>query len=514
MPYVAAGVIRSNWATLIGQGRGAFAYPDSVKDLLTTGRMDPAKACVTCSGCTQIMRDGTMTGCVVRDNEIYGLQYKLGRRLAVDRLRERAQQCQDCEFATCTANCPAQVDVPAFIRAFADDDVKTAYDVLRRSNVLPEMCAYVCPAEVQCEGGCLERIFAEHAVPIRDIQLLVSRIARHEGLTGVRLPATASGRRVAVVGGGPAGLACAIRLLERGHAVTLFEKSDRLGGTPDGLIPDARYQQAAEEVDAILAPAKTTGRLEIHFGRALGQDLSLGELQDEYDAVFLGMGLGKSASLGDAPGVIDALAFLKQAKQGKITSVGDRVAVLGGGNTAMDAAVTAKQLGATDVYVVYRRSLAEMPAWPGERQEMLDRACHLLILTQPLGYETDASGKLTGLRVARTELGAPDESGRRAPKIVPNSESVMAVDLVIEALGQGIPAELQRAFGDLTLTKHGLVATSAESQATSMAGVFAGGDLVNGGTTAVQGVAEGMRAADEIDELLRAKTAGRSAANP
>jgi NADPH-dependent glutamate synthase beta subunit-like oxidoreductase/2,4-dienoyl-CoA reductase-like NADH-dependent reductase (Old Yellow Enzyme family) len=503
MPYVAAGVIRSGWATLVGQGRGAFAYPDSVRDVLTEGRMDPAKTCVTCSGCVQMMRDGAMTGCVVRDSEVYAPQYKLGRRFALDHLREQARRCQDCEFATCTANCPAHVDVPAFVRAFADGDIRRAYDVLREANVLPEMCAYVCPSEVQCEGGCLERIFSEHAIPIRDIQLMVSQIARREGMVGVRLPEATSGRRVAVVGGGPAGLACAIRLLEKGHAVTLFEKSERLGGTPDCIIPGARYEDASSEVDAILAPAVAARRIQFKLGHALGQHVSLDDLRNTYDAVFLAPGLARSTSLGAAQGVIDALEFLKRAKLGQIESIGDKVAVLGGGNTAMDAAATAKRLGAKDVYVVYRRSLAEMPAWPGERDQVLQLGVHLLILTQPIGYETDDAGRLTALRVARTELGPPDDSGRRSPSVLPHSEGLLPVDVVVEALGQGIPADLGNALGDLDLTRHGLVATRPDSQATSMAGVFAGGDLVNGGTTAVQGIAEGMRAAGEIDQLLR-----------
>ncbi len=503
VPHVAAGVIRSNWATLFGQGRGSFAYPDSPNDVLTTGRMDPAKTCVTCSGCSQIMRDGTMTGCVIRDSEIYGPQYRLGRRFALDHLREQARRCQDCEFATCTANCPAHVDVPGFVKAFAEGDVAGAYDVLRASNVLPEMCAFVCPAEVQCEGGCVERIFTEHAIPIRDVQLVVSQLARREGLTGVRLPEATSGRRVAVGGGGPAGVACAIRLIEKGHEVTLFEKGQSLGGTPDCIIPGARYDDASEEIDAILAPAKAAGRIDFRFGEALGGGLSLADLRDQFDAVFLAVGLGRSTSLGKAEGVVDALEFLKRAKQRRIASIGDRVAVLGGGNTAMDAAASAKLLGAKDVYVVYRRSFAEMPAWPGERDHVLHLGCHLLILTQPVGYETDDAGKLTGIRVARTELGPPDESGRRRPIVVPESESVLEVDLVIEAIGQGVSPPLREALAGLAFTKHGLVATSDDSQATSVAGVFAGGDLVNGGTTAVQGIAEGMRAADEIDELLQ-----------
>ena len=503
-PHVAAGVIRSGGATLFGQGRNSFAYPDSPKDVLATGRMDPHKTCVTCSGCTQIMRDGTMTGCVVRDYEVYAEQYKLGRRFALDHLRREAERCRDCEFATCSAACPAGVDVPAFVRAFAEDDIQRAYDVLRERNVLPEMCAYVCPAEVQCEGGCLERIFSHCAVPIRDIQLVVSRVARRRGLTGVRLPEVASKRDVAVVGGGPAGVACAIRLLELGHSVTVYEKAGRLGGTPDGLIPSARYREATEEIDAVLKPAVEAGRVEIKLGVALGQDVSLDELRRRHAAVFLAAGLSRSTSLGQAEGVFDALAFLRDVKLGVITQAGPRVAVLGAGNTATDAAVTARRLGARDVYLVYRRSFAEMPAWPGERDEMLRAGCHVLVLTQPLGYETDADGRLVGLRVARTELGEPDESGRRRPTLLPGTESVLPMDQVIEAMGQVLDPALDAALADVPRTKSGLLATKPGSQATSLDGVYAGGDMTNGGTTAVQGIAEGMRAAGEIDAWLKA----------
>jgi NADPH-dependent glutamate synthase beta subunit-like oxidoreductase/2,4-dienoyl-CoA reductase-like NADH-dependent reductase (Old Yellow Enzyme family) len=501
MPYVASGVIRSGGATLIGQGRGAFAYPDSPKDVLATGRMDPRKTCITCSGCTQIMRDGTMTGCVVRDREIYAEQYKLGRRFALDRLREEARRCRDCEFATCTSGCPACVDVPRFLKAFADDDIQTAYDVLREANALPEMCACVCPAEVQCEGGCVEGVLGGRAIAIRDIQLVASRIARRRGLTGVRLPSGVSGRNVAVVGGGPAGMGCTIRLLELGHAVTVYEKGNRLGGTPDRLIPGRRYEDAVGEIDAILRPAVSAGRIDVRFGRSLGRDMSLDGLRRRHDAVFLAMGLAEATSLGKAIGVQGALSFLLDVKRGAIASTGRRVAVLGGGNTAVDAAVTARRLGAQDVYVVYRRSLVEMPAWPAERDELIEAGCHVLILTQPLGYETDAEGRLTGLRVARTELGEPDESGRRRPVLVPGTEGVLPVDQVIEAMGQGIDAELGAALSGIERNRHGLVATPPGSQATSLSGVYAGGDLVNGGTTAVQGVAEGMRAAGEIDRM-------------
>jgi NADPH-dependent glutamate synthase beta subunit-like oxidoreductase/2,4-dienoyl-CoA reductase-like NADH-dependent reductase (Old Yellow Enzyme family) len=511
MPYVAAGTINSSGATVLGIGRGAFAYPDTPRDVIETGRMDPAKCCVTCSACTQIMRDGGKTGCVVRDSEIYGPQYRLGRRFSLDRLQEEARRCRDCEQATCTTGCPAHVDVPAFIKAFAEGDIETSYDVLRASNVLPEMCATICPSEVQCEGGCLENIFCLNPVAIRDIQLVVSRIARREGLTGVRLPKRASGKRVAIVGGGPAGVAGAIKLLELGHQVTIFERGQKLGGTPDCIIPADRYGEAGSEVDAVLEPARKAGRIEVKFGQALGEEVALDDLRRDYDAVLIAVGLSKSSSLGDAEGVVDALAFLRQAKTGSLTAVPDKVAVLGGGNTAMDAAVTARNLGATDVYLVYRRSFGQMPAWPKERDEALESGVHFMLLMQPVGYETDRDGKLTGLRVQRTELGAPDDSGRRRPVPVEGSESVLNVGLVVEALGQGVSDALREALESegVAFTQRGLIETARlssksvdGSSATSVAGVFAAGDLVNGGTTAVQGISEGMQAAEEIDRYL------------
>ena len=514
MPNVGAGVINSGGAAILGVGRGAFAYPDTPNDVIATGQMDPAKTCVTCSACTQIMRDGGKTGCVVRDSEIYGPQYRLGRRFSLDRLQEEAKRCRDCEQATCTTGCPAHVDVPAFIKAFADGDIETSYNVLRASNVLPEMCAYVCPSEVQCEGGCLENVFCLNPIAIRDIQLVVSRIARREGIASVRLPGQSSGKRVAVVGGGPAGVAGAIKLLEMGHQVTVFERGQSLGGTPDCIIPADRYGEAGSEVDAVLKPAREAGRVEVEFGQALGKDVALDDLQRDYDAVLVAVGLSDSTSLGEAEGpstplragVVDALAFLRQVKNGSLTSVPDKMAVLGGGNTAMDAAVAARNLGATDVYLVYRRSFGEMPAWPKERDEALERGVHFMLLMQPTGYETDHDGELVGMRVQRTELGAPDDSGRRRPVPVEGSESVLDVGLVVEALGQGVSDALREALESygVVFTKRGLIETVNGSSATSVAGVFAAGDLVNGGTTAVQGISEGMRAAEEIDQYLKA----------
>ncbi|MGE5598323.1 MAG: NAD(P)-binding protein, partial [Bacteroidota bacterium] len=340
MPYVAAGAVKTGGATLIGQGRGSFAYPDAVRDILENGAMDPAKTCVTCSACTQIMRDGAMTGCVVRDSAIYGPQYRLGRRFAADRLRQEARRCRECQEPTCVPGCPARVEVPVFLKAFADGDLQTAYAVLRRANALPEMCARVCPAAGQCEGGCVEGIFRACPVPIRDIQLVAARLARLMGLAGLALPAEVSGKDVAVVGGGPASLACTIALLEAGHAVTIYERGDRLGGLPETVIPRSRYDGAAEELEAILDPARDAGRLRVLLGRSLGEHLSLADLRQRHAAVFLGAGLWGSSRLAAASpaGVVDALSFLARAKRGSLAGISGSVAVLGGGNTAVDAA--------------------------------------------------------------------------------------------------------------------------------------------------------------------------------
>jgi NADPH-dependent glutamate synthase beta subunit-like oxidoreductase/2,4-dienoyl-CoA reductase-like NADH-dependent reductase (Old Yellow Enzyme family) len=508
LPNVAAAAIRTGGAALLGIGRGSFAYPDAPRDILDKGAMDPAKCCVACSGCTQIMRDGAMTGCVVRDAEVYAPQYRLGRRYALDRLQAEARRCRECESATCARGCPAHIDVPAFIRAFADGRFREAYDILRAHNVLPEMCAHVCPAGVQCEGACLENLFCEHPIPIRDIQLVTCRIARREGYAGIRLPPVETGRRIAIVGAGPAGVACAIRLLEHGHRVSLFERGRSLGGTPDALIPGDRYGTAETEVAAILRPAIETGRLDVRFGQALGRDVMLDSLRASFDAVLLAMGLARGTSLEPTPpdGVLDALAFLREVKQRRRTAVPARVAVIGGGNTAMDAATTARHLGARDVYVLYRRSLAEMPAWPEEREKMIAGGGHPIVLTQPTGYERDANGKLTGVRIVRTELGEPDRSGRRRPVPVPGSESVLAVDMAIEAIGQRLSLEAESALQGVALTRDGRVSVAGDgSLCTSAPGVYAAGDLVNGGTTAVQGIAEGLQAADEISRSLNGR---------
>jgi NADPH-dependent glutamate synthase beta subunit-like oxidoreductase/2,4-dienoyl-CoA reductase-like NADH-dependent reductase (Old Yellow Enzyme family) len=505
-PYVAAASIREGAMQIVGLGRQAFAYPGFAKEIIETGRLERRHTCITCSSCTQIMRDGGMTGCVPFDSEVYGPIYREGRRNSLDWAKTQASRCRDCFDPTCKDGCPAGIDIPGFVRALANGDVKRSYEILRERNVLPELCAYVCPADVQCQANCIESIFSENPIPIRELQRFVSRTARKKNWAGIgELPAP-TGKRVAVIGAGPAGLACSLKLIEKGHCVHLFDKNNSLGGLAARAIPKRRLiiEEFENEAVAIFGELGQD-RFVFRGGEGLTNERNLDWFVQEYDAVFLAPGLTNTVPLpGPRPtGVEDAVSFLERAKRGEAV-VPKRVAVLGGGNTAMDAATTARSLGARDVYLVYRRSFIEMPAWPDERNEALEMGVHFLLLTQPIRYVANQADHLTGIVVARTILGEPDESGRRRPIVVTNSESILEVEMALEALGQELPKGFEELVPGVELTADRLIKID-EMGRTSRPGVFSGGDAANGGTTVVRAVADGMRAAEGIHSLLNSK---------
>ncbi|MDO8683718.1 MAG: FAD-dependent oxidoreductase [Armatimonadota bacterium] len=501
-PHVAAANIKDGAMRIAGLGRQAFAYPGFAKEIVKTGKLELRHTCITCSSCTQIMRDGGKSGCVPFDKDVYGPIYREGRRNAADQIRVQAERCRECFDPMCKDGCPAGVDIPGFIKAVADGDIRKSYDILRDKNMLPEMCAYVCASEVQCEGSCVENVFSQNPVPIREIQRYVARAARQLGMVGLHC-APSTGKRVAVIGAGPAGIACAAKLLQMGHTVEIFDLRDELGGVAASSIPGRRLQTSDfyNEINAIFK--EDCGHsFAFHSGEGLTGEKDLAAYAEEFDAVFLGMGLSATTSLTDSKpdGVEDAIVFLQRVKY-LGAEVPMRVAVLGGGNTAMDAATQAASCGARDVFLIYRRSFKEMPAWPAEREEALNMGVHFLMLTQPVDYVVE-DGKVKGVRVARTILGEPDASGRRRPEVVANSESIIEVDMVLEALGQGVSDEVERLLPGVDLTNRRLVGVD-ENGKTSRKGVFAGGDLINGGATVVQAVADGMRAAEAINEYLK-----------
>lgn len=507
LPNIAAANVRKGWVSLVGAGRMAFAYPDFTRDLMERGAMDAEKVCVACSACTQIMRDGGRSGCVPRDSVVYEPIYKAGRAEALETITEMAKTCRQCNDPTCATKCPAHVNVPEFVGHIAAGRFREAYETLRKANALAAVCGYVCPSEVLCEAGCINQHYTQ-AVPIRHLQRWVSRKAVEEGWSREPRPVAANGRRVAVVGAGPAGVSAAAALAALGYDVTLFEQGAGHGGTAQGAIPAERLPDVIiqREIDDVLA---SSGRVERRYGVRLHPGYTLDEvLSGGFDACLLALGLGDSVPLPAAvkpkTGVAGAIGFLSKVKKGQPTS--GTVLVIGGGNTAIDAALAAKRSGADDVSIVYRRSFSEMPAWPEERDQAIASGIHFLILTQPVDYVVDAEGRLTGLKVIRTRLGSPGSDGRRTPQPVAGSEHVIPADLVVEAIGQHASEELRYSLPGIKFSNQGLVWTAPGSLATSREGVFAAGDLINGGTTVVQAVAEGARAAREIDIWLGAAT--------
>ncbi|MFA7172660.1 MAG: FAD-dependent oxidoreductase [Kiritimatiellia bacterium] len=503
LPQVAAGLLEEGGGTLINIGRAALAYPALASDLFETGALDPESCCLNCNACVQLLEDGGHAGCIVSDTAIYGTEYLQCRHFALDNLCEEARRCRGCEPAPCRAGCPTNIDVPAFLKAFAEDDIVTAYQILRRSNVLPGMCSHLCPVSSLCEGRCVAGTLDGTPIPIHDIQYAVAWSAQERGLTGLRVPQSATGKKIAVVGGGPAGVSCAVTLLELGHQVVIFERATRLGGTPELAIRTSRFSGAREEVDAILMPALRKARLTIRYGVALGREISVEDLQREYDAVFLAAGVWGEQSLGVVPGVVPGPDFLVGVKSGVIRQVSDRVVLLAGGDSAMDCARVALEAGARELLIIYAGALSEMH-WHMADEWFRTEGVHFLTMTQPTGYRIEADGKASGLRVQR-KLGVAVD-GSALP------EEILEAELMIEAMGLGIEPALKAVLHECAFTAEGLVRTAdnGSSLACGTPGLFAGGGLINGGATVVQCVAEGMRAGQEIDLFLGAaeKTMG------
>ncbi len=491
--------------TLVGAGRMGFAYPDFARDIIHDRRMYPEKVCVGCSACTQIMRDGGRTGCVVRDNEVYGPIFRRGRMSDKENLLRLAATCRRCQEPTCQLGCPAGIEIPQFITQFLDGKEREAYETIRKANVFPEVCAWLCPVEQQCQGNCLQGFIGDGPLPIADIQRYLASQANKNGWSKLRIPEKATGKKVAILGAGPAGLACAARLLEAGHAVTIFDKSTAFGGMVESVIPPDRQSNSLKsEITAIFADVPKD-RMSLSLGKELDSQHNLDTvLAQGFEAAFIGLGLPQTVTVTKQrlDGLSNAMDFLSAAKQGDgLDLTGKSVAVIGGGNTAMDVAVTAAQFGAGDVFVIYRRSFKEMPAWGAERDRAIGAGVHFLILTQPLEY-TSSNGRLTGIKLCPTRLGEPDGSGRRRPESLQSSAYSLDMDVVVEAIGQEAPDGIEKVLADVAFD-HGLIRTRPGTLATSRPGVFAGGDLVRGASTVVAAVADGMKAAKEIDQYLK-----------
>jgi glutamate synthase (NADPH) small chain len=422
-----------------------------------------------------------------------------------------AERCLQCPRPKCIEGCPVGVRIDRFIAHVADGDFGAAAGVIQADNALPAVCGRVCPQESQCEGACVLSK-KERPIAIGHLERFVADFVREHGLDRPAPVGTRTGKRVAVVGSGPAGLACAGDLARMGHEVTVFEALHELGGVLVYGIPEYRLPKAivAAEVDRL----RTLG-VDFQTNVPIGMAETLDELLDTHDAVFLGVGAGLPRFLEipgeNLVGVASANEFLTRVNLMRAyqphahTPVYDlegRVAiVVGGGNTAIDAVRTARRLGAAQARILYRRTEAEMPARHEEVRHAREEGVDFEFLVAPVEFHGEG-GRLTTVVLQRMELGPEGEDGRRRPEPVPGSEHETAVDVAIIAVGNAPNPLLRRTTPDLAHTRRGTVEADPLTGRTSKKGVFAGGDIVTGGATVILAMGAGRRAAASIGQYL------------
>lgn len=414
-----------------------------------------------------------------------------------------ANRCLFCYDAPCTKSCPTGINVPKFIKQITTDNHKGSAYTIFSSNIFGGGCSKVCPVEKLCEGACVYNLMDEEAIPIAKLQRHATEKAIAEKWPlFTRKPAT--GKKVAVIGAGPAGLSCAHALSREGVEVTVFEKEWEGGGLMTYGIAAYKVTPAfcEDEVNFILS----LGGIEVRYGQELGKNLSLSELRDQYDAVYLGFGVGIARQLNipgeDLQGVTDAIGFIYDIRTKPFAEipVGDKVAVIGMGMTAIDAATQVKRLGAKEVTLVYRRSREEMPCTEEELNIAMLDGCEVIWLAAPRQV-LGADGKVTQLECSWVQLGEPDASGRRSPVDTGNT-FLLDVDMVIKAAGQMPYDELVKKEG----LNHFSGRVAINQSATNIPGVFAGGDCVNGGKEVVDAVQAGKDGAAAILHFLSART--------
>ena len=427
---------------------------------------------------------------------------------------EEASRCLNCKNAKCVQGCPVSINIPGFIHEVKEGNFEEAYKVISESSALPAICGRVCPQESQCEGKCIRGIKGE-AVSIGKLERFVADWARENGMK----PAPAAqknGKKVAVIGSGPSGLTCAGDLAKLGYDVTIFEALHEAGGVLVYGIPEFRLPKldvVAKEVENV----KALG-VKIETNVIIGRSITIDELMEEegFEAVFIGSGAGLPMFMGipgeTAKGVFSANEYLtrnnlmKAFREDYDTPIvrGKKVAVVGGGNVAMDAARTALRLGA-EVHIVYRRSEAELPARAEEVHHAKEEGVIFDLLTNPTEILVNEEDAVAGMKCVRMELGEPDASGRRRPVAIPGSEFVLDVDTVIMSLGTSPNPLISSTTIGMDTNKRKCIIADEETGKTSKDGVYAGGDAVTGAATVILAMGAGKAAAKGIHEFLSNK---------
>ena len=433
---------------------------------------------------------------------------------------DEANRCLNCKNPICVKGCPVNVPIPQFIKKVQEGDFEGAYQVISLTSSLPAVCGRVCPQETQCEAKCIRGIKGE-PVAIGRLERFVADY-HNEHATEAPVKPESNGHKVAVVGSGPAGLTCAGDLAKKGYEVTVFEAFHLAGGVLVYGIPEFRLPKAIvqKEVDTL----KALG-VKIETNMVIGKTITIDELMEEFgfEAVFVGSGAGLPRFMNipgeSLRGVYSANEFLtrnnlmKAYKDDATTPIlrAKKVAVVGGGNVAMDAARTALRLGADEVSIVYRRSLEELPARAEEVEHAMEEGIQFKLLNNPveiIGYNNPEdkrdpkNGTVVGMKCVKMELGEPDASGRRSPKVVPGSEFVLDVDCVIMSIGTSPNPLIKDTTAGLEVNRWGGIIVTEETGATTKAGVYAGGDAVTGAATVILAMGAGKTAAAAIDKQI------------
>ena len=427
---------------------------------------------------------------------------------------EEASRCINCKNAKCIQGCPVSINIPAFVHAVKEGQITEAADIIAESSALPAICGRVCPQETQCEGKCIRGIKGD-PVSIGKLERFVADYSREHGYVPKK-PETTNGKKVAIIGSGPAGLTCAGDLAKLGYEVTIFEALHEPGGVLTYGIPEFRLPKD-EVVQKEIDNVRKLG-VKIECNVVIGKSVTIDQLMEEegFEAVFIGSGAGLPKFMGipgeNAVGVFSANEFLtrnnlmKAFRDDYDTPIfrGTKVAVVGGGNVAMDAARTALRLGAT-TYIVYRRSEAELPARVEEVHHAKEEGIIFHLLTNPTEILEDEKGWVKGMKCVRMELGEPDASGRRRPVVIPNSEFTLDVDTVIMALGTSPNPLISSTTEGLETNKWKCIVAEEDNGQTSKEGVFAGGDAVTGAATVILAMEAGKAGAKGIHEYLSNK---------
>ena len=438
-----------------------------------------------------------------------------------EQARAEAVRCLSCKNEPCVSGCPVSVDVPGFLKLVADGEFRAAIRLIKETNLLPAICGRVCPQESQCQQNCMvAKVHKDlgFAVSVGKIEAFLADWEREEA--GVELPPVGleTGRRVAIIGAGPSGLTCAGDLRRFGHEAVVFEAFHKAGGVLVYGIPEFRLPK-----DIVQAEVDNLSKMGVRFefDTVVGQTLTIDDLFDEgFDAVYVATGAGLPYFVNvpgeDANGVYSANEYLTRAnlmgayrfpREDTPVLRRENVAVLGGGNVAMDAARSALRLGAKNVYLVYRRSREEMPARLEEVHHAEQEGVRFRLLSAPVEILVDERGWVRALKIQRCELGEPDDKGRRRPVPIEGAYEEIPVEIVIEAIGNGPNPLIPKTTSGLTTTRHGTLVVDEATMMTTRRGVFAGGDIVAGASTVILAMGHGRKAAAAIDAYLRNEAA-------